>query len=106
MDALNYESSKFKQHLNKLQDQFECLGIKCYQVGNSKFLTDSWPECEEYPENLKIAGYFPPSGSSIQISKMDIDVSTILMFVMMEANDAAMYIYKHGHNMKDSETAS
>ena len=34
------------------------------------------------------------------------DVSTILMFVMMEANDAAMYIYEHGHNMKDSETAS
>ena len=54
-DALNYDSSKFEQQLKTLQDQFECLGIKCSQAGKSKFSTDSWPECEEYPENLKFA---------------------------------------------------
>ena len=67
---------------------------------------DSWHECEACPERLKISVCTPPSGTSLQISKMDIDVITILMFVMMEANDAVMYIYEHGHNMKDSETAS
>ena len=34
------------------------------------------------------------------------DVSNILIFVMMEVNDATMYIYKRGHNMNDFETAS
>ena len=35
------------------------------------------------------------------MAKIDLDISTILSFIIMEANDAALDIYENGRNAKD-----
>jgi hypothetical protein len=102
-DIDSYDTSTFMDHITLVYDSFHCLGITCDMVGVSINADDSWPECKvPLPvEKIQIAGYTPTSERSIEMLKIDIDISTILSFIVMEAPDAALDIYYNGRNAKD-----
>ena len=126
----SYDTATFMSHIKTVQDHFTCLGITCDMVGKSALSTSGWPECKvPSATNTEIAGYTPTSDESLevrfpidtlsilknvyvpddvffpnsilQMAKIDLDISTILSFIIMEANDAALDIYENGRNAKD-----
>jgi len=106
-DIDSYDSETFADHLETVYGRFECLGITCDMVGTSKHSDEGWPECKvRSVANTMIAGYTPTSDASLEMLKIDLDISTILTFIIMEANDAALDIYENGRNAKNEETSS
>lgn len=87
IDNANFDESKFGPTLQLLQDRYDCLGIYCALVGTSTSADASWPACVDTTDANyipNIAGYEPLSKSAVGLSKIDLDVSTILTFILME----------------------
>ena len=85
----SFDGSQFGPTLKLLQDRYECLGIHCSLVGNSISSDSSWPACVDTADPNFIplmAGYQPFSKASTELSKIDLDVSTILSFIVMEVS--------------------
>jgi len=97
----SYDSATFRTHLEKLYSRFECLEIRCDMVGDSVHSDGSWPNCVPPALTDGIPGYSMTSDVAREILKFDLDISTILSFIVMEANDAALEIYENGRNVKD-----
>lgn len=73
-------------------------------VGTSTSADSTWPSCVDTtdPDYIPhLAGYDPFSKASTELAKIDLDVSTILSFILMEANGAALDIYTNGRNVDD-----
>jgi len=97
----SYDTQTFTSNMKMLQDRYECIGITCDMIGTHISNTGSWPECS-IPTRA-IAGYQPTSDSSLEILKIDLDISTILSFIIMEANEAALDIYNNGRYARSSD---
>ena len=85
----SFDESKFGPTLQLLQDRYDCLGIYCGLVGTSTSADSSWPGCVDTTDANyipNIAGYAPYSKSAVTLSKIDLDVSTILTFILMEVS--------------------
>ena len=85
----SFDGTKFGPTLKLLQDRYDCLGIHCSLVGTSTSSDSSWPVCVDTtdPKYIpNIAGYRAFSKSSAEYSKIDLDVSTILSFIVMEVS--------------------
>lgn len=69
MDIDSYESEDFSDHLDMLQDRYECLGITCAMIGRSLSADGDWPECVD-PDvaNVDIVGYKPTSVKTVEVS--------------------------------------
>lgn len=80
----SYDSATFQEHLELLYGRLECLGMTCDMIGNSIY-EDGWPECQEHFTTPDIAGYVPTSDAALLILKFDLDISTILSFIVMGA---------------------
>ena len=93
----DYDSQTFGTYLSLVQARYECLGITCNMVGVHAN-GESWPECNT--SDRAIAGYERTSDAPLEILKIDLDISTILSFIVMEAGDAALDLYKNGRNAK------
>ena len=89
----SYDSGTFAKHMKTFQDRFECFGITCDMVGVHSN-SETWPVCNG--ASRAIAGYEPSSEASLDILKIDMDVSTVLSFIIMGANNAALDIYENG----------
>lgn len=82
-----FDASKFGQTLKLLQDRYSCLGIQCSLVGSHVSADETWPICVDTKDPdivTNIAGYIPFSKELNEWSKIDLDVSTILSFLVME----------------------
>eukprot|EP00804_Cyclotella_cryptica_P018112 CCRYP_005898-RB/>CCRYP_005898-RB protein AED:0.02 eAED:0.02 QI:1433/1/1/1/0.93/0.88/17/82/2547 len=102
LENASFNNTKFSETIKAIQDRYDCLGISCSLVGTSTYSDKSWPSCVDHADPsviLSIAGYEPFSKASSELSKIDLDVSTILSFIVMEANDAAFEVYKTGRNV-------
>ncbi|KAL7522638.1 hypothetical protein ACHAWX_007338 [Stephanocyclus meneghinianus] len=105
LENSSFNSTKLPETLKIIQDRYDCLGISCSLVGTSTYVDTSWPPCVDHTDPgviLSIAGYEPFSKASSELSKIDLDVSAILSFIVMEANDAAFEVYANGRNVIDS----
>lgn len=102
MNNASFDGLTFEQTLKLVQDRYDCLGIHCSLVGTSTSADSSWPSCVDTTDANFIpnmAGYEPFSKASTELSKIDLDVSTILSFIVMESNEAAWDIYTNGRNV-------
>ena len=95
----SYDSATFQAHLEILFGRLECLGITCDMIGTSIRAQDGWPTCEDYTTTPDILGYTATSDAASLILKFDLDISTILSFIVMGANYAALDIYENGRNV-------
>jgi len=101
-----YTAATFSETLKMVQDRFQCLGITCSMVGSSLDKGDTWPECVDNAASnrLELSGYTPATDESLGWSKIDLDISTILSFIVMEATPLAADIYNNGRNVDDTST--
>ncbi|KAL7554731.1 hypothetical protein ACHAWF_018259 [Thalassiosira exigua] len=98
-DVDSFQPDSFSTFLGEFQDRYACLGITCDMVGQSSSKNEYWPECKiPSADTMKIAGYTPMTGSALEVLKVDLDISTILSFIVMEAREAALDIYENGRN--------
>lgn len=89
LENASFDGSKFSDTLKTLQDRYDCIGLTCSQIGKSTYSDSSWPVCVDRGDPsiiLNIAGYTPFSKTSSELSRIDLDVSTILSFIVMEVS--------------------
>jgi hypothetical protein len=102
LNNASFDGSKFTETLQLIQDRYDCLGIHCSLVGTSTSADSTWPSCVDTtaPDYIPaLAGYEPFSKASTELAKIDLDISTILSFIVMEANGAAWDIFNNGRNV-------
>ena len=86
-DVDSFQPDSFSTFLGEFQDRYACLGITCDMVGQSSSKNEYWPECKiPSADTMKIAGYTPMTGSALEVLKVDLDISTILSFIVMEVS--------------------
>jgi len=97
-DTVTLNVDTFAKTVEILQAKYHfCLGITCDMVG----VYNGAPKCTDPSvANTAFAGYVPTSDQSLEILHMDLDIITILSFIIMEAADAALDIFRNGRNAK------
>lgn len=102
--SVTLNSDTFTKTMNILQDKYKCLGITCDMVGIHCSGENCAPACTDpSAANTVFAGYGPTSDESLEMLNIDIDISTILAFIIMEADMAALGIFRNGRNAKTSD---
>jgi hypothetical protein len=104
-DTVTLNADTFAKTVEILQANYRCLGITCDMVGVHNGA--GAPSCSDPSvANIAFAGYVPTSDQSLEILHLDLDIITILSFIVMEADDAALDIFRNGRNAKSPNNSS
>ena len=90
-------SQDFNSVVSRLQSLYPCLGIKCKDVGS--YRNGQIPECSDANDVDIMAGFVPERDVS-ETAKLDRDILRIRILSERKAYDAALDVFKYGHNSR------
>jgi len=94
------DGREFKNIYNSLTSTFECLNLRCEDIGT--YVKNSDIKCNGDGTSDRLAGY-PMTTRVRQVAKIDIDIHQMKILMKFDDNvawDLAASIYKYGKNSK------